>query len=235
MLLPACATIVNGTSQTVAVSTSPPGAACTVDRAGARVGAIPQTPGSLWLEKSKNNLTVTCGKAGFQTASMTHAPSFSMMTVGNVIAGGLIGIAVDAVSGANYEYPTDIRMDLASSPEGGPPLYTAQVRQLRAQQGPQPIMQQAFQPTAQQAPQPVTPQAPWPITQQAFQPTAQQAPQLIVQQAPQPVTQQAPQPTAQQAPQQPSPLGVPPSYQTGRYISPSAVLPDSVAMHAASY
>ncbi len=129
MLLPACATIVNGTSQAVAVSTSPPGAMCAVDRAGARIGVVPQTPGSLWVDKSKNNLTVTCEKAGFQTASVTHTPSFSVMTAGNVIAGGLIGIAVDAMSGANYEYPTDLRIELASSPGAGTPPYAPQAQQ----------------------------------------------------------------------------------------------------------
>ncbi len=126
MLLPACATVINGTSEDVVVSTSPPGAACAVDRAGARLGAVPQTPGSLHVEKSKNELTVTCGKAGFQTATVTRSPSFSLMTFGNVFVGGLIGVAVDLASGANYQYPSDIRLDLAGDPGYGLPPYAAQ-------------------------------------------------------------------------------------------------------------
>ncbi len=127
MLLPACATVVNGTSQDVAVSTSPPGAACAVDRAGARLGVVPQTPGSLHVEKSKNDLTVTCGKAGFQTAAVTHSPSFSFMTFGNFFVGGLVGAAVDMASGANYQYPGDIRINLAGDSGYGLSPYAAQV------------------------------------------------------------------------------------------------------------
>lgn len=122
-LLSACATIVNGSSQTVTVSTEPPGAVCTVDRVGARIGAIAQTPGSVRLDKSKNDLSVTCAKPGFQTATVTKTPSFGGATFGNIIAGGVIGVVVDAASGANYEYPGDIRLELAAeTPPALPPL-----------------------------------------------------------------------------------------------------------------
>ena len=63
-MLSACATLVNGSSQNVTVSTNPPGASCTLDRVGARIGAIPATPGSVRLDKSKNDLSVTCAKGG---------------------------------------------------------------------------------------------------------------------------------------------------------------------------
>ena len=125
--LSACATIVNGTSQTVTISTAPPGATCTVDRMGARIGAVPQTPGSLRLDKSKNDLSVTCSKSGFQTANVTRAPSFGVATLGNIIAGGVIGLVVDAASGASYDYPADIRLDLAAdAASGSPPLASRQ-------------------------------------------------------------------------------------------------------------
>jgi hypothetical protein len=123
ILLSACATIVNGSSQTVTVSTTPAGATCTVDRVGARIGAVAQTPGSMRLDKSKNDLSVTCSKPGFQTATVSKAPSFGGATFGNLIAGGVIGVVVDAASGANYEYPGDIRLELAAeAPAALPPL-----------------------------------------------------------------------------------------------------------------
>ena len=115
-MLSACATLVNGSSQNVTVSTNPPGASCTLDRIGARIGAIPATPGSVRLDKSKNDLSVTCAKDGYQTATVSRAPSFGGATFGNLIAGGVIGVVVDAASGANYSYPDDIRMDLAANP-----------------------------------------------------------------------------------------------------------------------
>lgn len=121
-VLSACATLVNGTSQTVTVSTTPPGASCTLDRMGARVGAIAATPGSIRLDKSKNDLSVTCSKEGYQTATVAHAPSFGAATFGNLIAGGVIGVVVDAASGANYTYPADVRLDMAAAAPSLPPM-----------------------------------------------------------------------------------------------------------------
>ena len=125
ILLSACATVVNGSHQTVTLSTAPPGATCTVDRMGARVGVVAQTPGSVRLAKSKNDLTVTCSKPGYQTAAVTRAPSFGAATFGNVLVGGVVGVVVDAASGANYAYPADIRLNMAAiavPPPVAPPL-----------------------------------------------------------------------------------------------------------------
>lgn len=127
-MLSACATLVNGSSQNVTVSTNPPGASCTLDRVGARVGAISATPGSVRLDKSKNDLSVTCAKDGYQTATVAHPPSFSGATFGNIIAGGVIGVVVDAASGANYSYPDDIRLDLAVNPGAALPPMALQGR-----------------------------------------------------------------------------------------------------------
>lgn len=121
-LLPGCATIMEGTSQSVAVSTTPPGAACTVDRAGTRLGAVPSTPGSLHLDKSKNDLTVACDKEGYQHAVVSESPKFVGTTFGNIIIGGGIGAIVDAASGANYEYPSQIQVDLAPA---SPPVVSS--------------------------------------------------------------------------------------------------------------
>ena len=125
-MLGACATLVNGTTQTVTVSTTPAAASCTLDRMGARVGAISATPGSVRLDKSKNDLAVTCSKDGFQTATVSHAPSFSGATFGNIIAGGVVGVIVNAASGANYSYPDDIRMDMAANPGASLPPIASQ-------------------------------------------------------------------------------------------------------------
>ncbi len=122
--LSGCATLVNGTSQTVTVSTTPPGASCTLDRMGTRIGAISTTPGSIRLDKSKNDLSVTCSKEGYQSATVAHAPSFGAATVGNIILGlsAPIGALVDAASGANYSYPDDIRLEMAAAAPSSPPM-----------------------------------------------------------------------------------------------------------------
>jgi uncharacterized protein YceK len=124
-VLPGCATIMEGSSQSVSVSTTPAGALCNVDRAGTHIGTVAATPGSIHLDKSKNDLMISCTKEGFQPATLAQSPKFVGTTFGNIVAGGLIGVAVDAASGANYEYPSDIHLDLApvaissTSPESG--------------------------------------------------------------------------------------------------------------------
>ncbi len=115
-LLSACATLVNGSNQTITVSTTPPGATCTLDRMNIRLGAIAQTPGSVRIDKSKNDLSVTCTKEGYQTATVTNAPKFGGATFGNIIAGGVVGVVVDAASGANYTYPDNVEVALAGTP-----------------------------------------------------------------------------------------------------------------------
>lgn len=111
--LPGCATLVEGTSQSMTVTTNPAGASCTLDRQGERLGAIAPTPGTLRVDKSKNDMAVTCAKEGYQTATTSHSPKFVGTTFGNLIAGGLIGVVVDAASGANFRYPDEVRVDLA--------------------------------------------------------------------------------------------------------------------------
>ena len=112
-MLPGCATLVEGTSQSMTVATTPPGAACTLDRNGERLGTIAPTPGSLRVDKSKNDVTLTCAKEGYQTATTSHSPKFVGTTFGNIIAGGLVGVVVDAASGANFRYPNEVQVELA--------------------------------------------------------------------------------------------------------------------------
>jgi hypothetical protein len=125
LVLPGCATIMEGTSQSVAVSTNPAGAACGVDREGGHLGAILSTPGSVRVDKSKDDLTVSCSKTGYQTASVSESPKFVGTTFGNIVIGGLVGAAVDAATGANYEYPTEVHLDLAPTLSNTPVTMSA--------------------------------------------------------------------------------------------------------------
>lgn len=113
--LTGCATIVTGSSQTLTVTTTPPGASCVIDRAGDRVGAIATTPGSITIGKSKNDLSVTCSKEGFETATLAHPANFNGVTFGNILLGGVVGIVVDMSTGANFYYSGDVRMDMPAT------------------------------------------------------------------------------------------------------------------------
>ena len=113
-LLPGCSTLINGSNQAVSVVTAPPGASCTFDRNGERLGTIGLTPGNLTVSKSKNDLLVTCDKPGYQQVRLVQPPRFVPTTFGNLLAGGVVGIVVDASSGANYVYPAEVRLDLST-------------------------------------------------------------------------------------------------------------------------
>jgi hypothetical protein len=110
--LPACATLTTGTTSTISVITDPPGASCTLTRRGDVVGVVNPTPGSVTVSKSMSAIDVTCARAGHGPGTGAIASQFQAMTVGNILIGGLIGIAVDAASGAAGTYPGSVTVVL---------------------------------------------------------------------------------------------------------------------------
>ncbi len=111
----ACATVVGGTTQEVLVQSEPSGAGCRVERQGAAVGVIPSTPGKVILPRSKQDAVVNCTKDGFEASQEVLVASFTGATLGNILVGGLVGIAVDAASGANNKYPERVTVVLTPS------------------------------------------------------------------------------------------------------------------------
>jgi hypothetical protein len=104
LLVGGCSTIVKGTSQSIAINTpDAPGATCELSSPAISTQTI-VTPASVTLEKSQHNVNVMCKKECFNTGVGIIASSTEMMTAGNVIAGGVVGLAVDAGSGAINKY-----------------------------------------------------------------------------------------------------------------------------------
>lgn len=107
-----CATITKGASQSVTIATDPPGAACTLTREGAAIGVISPTPGTLQIEKDKDAISILCRKEGYFDGAAVLDSSFQGMTFGNLIFGGVIGVAVDGASGAMHSYPPMLTVGL---------------------------------------------------------------------------------------------------------------------------
>lgn len=109
-LLPACSTIVNGSNQSVAFNTGEvEGASC--DLTGGSDFAVKEkftSPAVVKVPRSKKALQLECKKAGFKDASKTVYSKVEATMGGNIIAGGLIGGAVDAATGAMYKYPETV-------------------------------------------------------------------------------------------------------------------------------
>lgn len=112
--LAGCATITRGTTQAWTVQTEPSGA-----RVSLSTGQECTTPCTLKL-KRKHPFTVTIEKEGYidvvtEVVSQVSGGGAAGMA-GNVIIGGLIGIGVDAASGATKELkPNPLQVNLESA------------------------------------------------------------------------------------------------------------------------
>jgi hypothetical protein len=113
--LAGCASIISGTSQEVAVNTKPDGASCDLQRDGKVIGHIDQTPGSLVVSRRNSDILVECNKADHQGAIATNENDVEAWTFGNLFFGGLVGLAVDAFSGAINSYEDSTTLVLNQS------------------------------------------------------------------------------------------------------------------------
>ena len=124
----ACATVTRGTSEAWTVETDPSGATVKTT-AGYACDATPCT----FKMPRKSEFDVTITKPGYKTVNtrVTHQTSGAGAAgmAGNVIVGGLIGVGVDAMSGATQELkpnPLVIKMEMdapvvaASAASGAP-------------------------------------------------------------------------------------------------------------------
>lgn len=108
----ACSTIIEGTSQEISIGTAPPEASCKLERDGVVIGLIPSTPGTAKIEKNKQNITITCEKEGYKDAVYNNKSDFAGATAGNILLGGIIGIGIDAATGAANKYENDVAIKL---------------------------------------------------------------------------------------------------------------------------
>lgn len=107
-----CATVVEGTDQSVQITSVPAGASCDLSRAGGLIGSIASTPGTINVVKSNDSIQVVCSKEGFLDETAFLRSGLKGTTFGNILLGGFIGLAIDAGSGAMYQYPTSLKVHL---------------------------------------------------------------------------------------------------------------------------
>lgn len=121
--LSGCASIVEGTSQSIAISTPPTaGAQCTLS--SSQGSWLVVSPGNVTVPKSKSDIQVRCVKPGWQPAAGTIPSGFEGMTAGNILVGGVIGLGVDAATGAIHEYPHAFQVPMTQLPTAAAPMPT---------------------------------------------------------------------------------------------------------------
>lgn len=112
LLVPGCASVIDGTSQQIALESNPPGAQCLLNRNGVVIGNI-TTPGAVLVKKTKHDIEVSCTKDGYQTSTSRLKSEIQGATWGNIILGGGIGWAIDSASGADNKYQDHVTVTLS--------------------------------------------------------------------------------------------------------------------------
>ena len=104
LIIAGCATIMHGSGQSIGISSHPSGASVFIDN-------VPygNTPVSANLSR-RDEHTVRIELKGYAPYEMQITKRTSAWVFGNIVFGGLIGLAVDAISGGLYELtPSHIR------------------------------------------------------------------------------------------------------------------------------
>lgn len=110
ILLSGCATIIHGSNQEIAFSSNPSASQVMID--GQMMG---ETPVTLALSRKERH-TVRFDLDGYQPYEMQLSRSVDGWIAGNIIFGGLIGLVVDAATGAMYKLsPEQVQADLMTA------------------------------------------------------------------------------------------------------------------------
>ena len=110
-----CATLTKGSTQTVVVNTpGVSGAMCTLTSAAIGTQTV-VTPASVTLKKGSDNISVRCSKECYEDSVGTLPSSLEGMTAGNVLLGGVIGLGVDAATGAMNNYAPEVQVAMTKS------------------------------------------------------------------------------------------------------------------------
>jgi hypothetical protein len=109
-ILTGCASVTHGTTQTIKIETLTPGGQV-VDGAECKVAndkgeAIALSGQSVPVRRSGGNLSIHCTQGGQAPAGGQAVSRVNGGMVGNILIGGLIGVAIDATNGSGFNYPS---------------------------------------------------------------------------------------------------------------------------------
>ena len=113
-ILTGCASVTHGTTQNVKVETLSPegkvvdGARCRVSND--RNDAVVRSGLTLPVRRSGENLNIECTQSGLPPARGQAISRVNVGLVGNVMIGGLVGVAIDTGTGAGFNYPSWIQL-----------------------------------------------------------------------------------------------------------------------------
>jgi hypothetical protein len=115
-MLPGCASIAGSPTQAIMVSTKDSqgnnleGPMCVLANSVGRWSV--RAPGTVVVGRSSESLKVTCTTDGGGSGATIVESKIRAVAAGNILIGGVVGIAVDHISGAGYSFPEDISITI---------------------------------------------------------------------------------------------------------------------------
>lgn len=184
--LSGCASVIEGSSESIAIATPPTsGANCVLTSKEGNWPVV--TPGVVKVERSKEDIVIRCAKPGWQDATQIIPSNFEGWTVGNLLIGGVIGVGIDAATGAINEYPHTFNVamipaagnapaaEAATTPDNSPAIVAANPAP------PQPVQTASAKPDApvvasSTRPPKATPKDKWPYQVANNEPAPREVP-----------------------------------------------------------
>lgn len=146
LALSGCATIIDGSSQKIGITTGEvTGARCTLSNGAGQWSVI--TPGKVKVERSKHDMKVVCSKPGLADATATIPSDLNGWALVNFAILDLPGLGVDAATGAINDYNDTTHVHMTSGyggsgygmqPQQSYPSYPSYPAQSQAPQSSQP-------------------------------------------------------------------------------------------------
>ncbi len=83
------------------------------------------TPGSVMVQKSYEDMSVNCNKQGVPTGLAFFQSKSNGGVWGNILAGGIIGYAIDSSNGSGFDYPPLLTIEMGVTQSSPPKKETA--------------------------------------------------------------------------------------------------------------
>ncbi|MEM8616954.1 MAG: hypothetical protein AAGF20_08475 [Pseudomonadota bacterium] len=115
LALSGCATLVDGTSQQIQLTSNAPGATCGITQNGAQIVAPAPVPATHSLSRRAGNLIVTCQAPGFQPNTQALVTGRNPKTVALMMPAILLDAGADAALGGLAEYQNEAYIHLVRS------------------------------------------------------------------------------------------------------------------------
>jgi uncharacterized protein YceK len=115
VLLSGCATVINGQSQKISVST-PPTTDATCTLTNSRGSWQVTSPGTVEVLRSQSNLEAICKKDGWIDGKGINRPIGTRAGTIDVFGFGLLGLAVNSATGSDNEYLANFAIDMSPAP-----------------------------------------------------------------------------------------------------------------------